>query len=133
AVALGLDLRGSPGAWPEPFKTLEQSLPGDLPDAVIAAIRIGFRRLSPDAQGALAAASVLEDRVPPDLLGCVLGRRVAQLAPILDELEWHRWLVGEPRGYGFAARIVRAVIARDMLTPGQRARVLAAAERCRPD
>jgi len=131
AVALGLDLRGSPGAWPEPFKTLEQSLPGDLPDAVVAAIRMGFRRLSPDGQGALAAASVLGDRVPPDLLGCVLGRPVAQLAPILDELEWHRWLVGEPRGYGFAARIVRAVIARDMLTPGQRARVLAAAEGCR--
>ena len=28
AVALGLDLRGMAGAWPEPLKTLEQTLPG---------------------------------------------------------------------------------------------------------
>jgi hypothetical protein len=42
----------------------------------------------------------------------------------LDELEWHRWLVAEPRGYGFVARIVRLVIERDMLTPGQRRRLL---------
>jgi hypothetical protein len=41
----------------------------------------------------------------------------------LDELERHRWLVAEPRGYGFVARIVRQVIERDMLTPGQRRRL----------
>src|SRR5439155_483865 len=45
AVAMGLDLRETRGAWPEPFKTLDQTLPGELPDAVVAAIRIGFRRL----------------------------------------------------------------------------------------
>jgi hypothetical protein len=50
-------------------------------------------------------------------------------ARALDELEWHRWLVAEPRGYSFVARLVRRVVERDMLTPGQRRRVLAAAGR----
>jgi hypothetical protein len=60
AVALGLDLGTISGAWPEPLRTLDQSLPGDLPDAVTAAIRIAFRRLSPAAQQVLMAAAVLE-------------------------------------------------------------------------
>jgi hypothetical protein len=33
-------------------------------------------------------------------------------------------MVSEPRGYTFVARITRDVVARDMLTPGQRRRVL---------
>ncbi len=127
AVALGLDLRGSAGAWPEPYKTLDQTLPGDLPDTVVAAIRVGFRRLSTGAQRALAAASVLGDRVPLSLLARVLDLPIGQVAASLDELEWHRWLVYDPRGYTFVARVVRKVVARDMLTPGQRQRVLEAA------
>jgi DNA-binding SARP family transcriptional activator len=127
AVALGLDLRGTAAAWPEPHKTLDQTLPGDLPDTVVAAIRVGFRRLSPGAQRALAAASVLGDRVPLNLLARVLNVTEDQTARALDELEWHRWLVYDPRGYTFVARVVRKVIARDMLTPGQRQRVLEAA------
>ncbi|HZB27167.1 MAG TPA: AAA family ATPase [Gemmatimonadales bacterium] len=127
AVALGLDLRGSAGAWPEPYKTLDQTLPGELPDTVVAAIRVGFRRLTPGAQRALAAASVLGDRVPLDLLARVLNLPPDKVAPSLDELEWHRWLAYDPRGYTFVARVVRKVIARDMLTPGQRQRVLEAA------
>jgi hypothetical protein len=51
------------------------------------------------------------------------------LGRALDELEWHRWLVSEPRGYSFAARIVRQVVERDMVTPGQRRRVMEAAGR----
>ena len=42
AVANGYDLRESPGAWPAATGTLEETLPGDLPDAVVAAIRINF-------------------------------------------------------------------------------------------
>ena len=64
AVALGLDLGTISEAWPEPLRTLDQTLPGELPDAVVAAIRIGFRRLSPSAQRVLAAAAVLGDLVP---------------------------------------------------------------------
>jgi len=47
----------------------------------------------------------------------------------LDELEWQGWLAAEPRGYVFVARIVRDVIDRDMVTPGQRQRILELAGR----
>jgi hypothetical protein len=124
AVALGMDLGATSGAWPEPFKTLDQTLPGDLPDAVVAAIRVGFRRLSPDARQVLAAASILDPRVTPELLARGTGLSAGETVTALDELEWHRWMVSEPRGYSFVARVVRQVIARDMLTPGQRRRIL---------
>ena len=123
AVALGLDLGTISGAWPEPLRTLDQSLPGDLPDAVVAAIRIAFRRLSPPAQQVLAAAAVLGDLTTPALLERALGLEPAVVARALDELEWHRWLLAEPRGYTFVARIVRQVVERDMLTAGQRRRI----------
>ncbi len=124
AVALGLDLGTITGAWPEPAKTLDQTLPADLPDAVVAAIRVGFRRLTTDAQQVLAAAAVLGDRVEVDRLQRATELRGKQLNAALDELEWQRWLVAEPRGYAFLARIVRDIVARDMLTEGQRQRIL---------
>jgi len=71
----------------------------------------------------LAAASVLEDRVTPDRLARAVELPRAEADDALDELEWQRWLVSEARGYGFAARIVRQVIARDMVTAGQRRRI----------
>ncbi|HET6578428.1 MAG TPA: AAA family ATPase [Gemmatimonadales bacterium] len=126
AVVLGLDLGTITANWPEPLRTLDQSLPGDLPDAVVAAIRIGFRRLSPTAQRVLVAAAVLGDLTTPPVLERALAMDAGELGRALDELEWHRWLVAEPRGYSFAARIVRQVVERDMLTPGQRRRVLEA-------
>ena len=129
AVALGLDLGTLAGTWPEPFRTLDQSLPGHLPDAVVAAIRIGVRRLSPPAQRVLTATAVLGDLVPPTLLERALSLEAEDVARALDELEWHRWLVAEPRGYSFVARIVRQVVERDIVTPGQRRRVLEAVNR----
>jgi DNA-binding SARP family transcriptional activator len=129
AVALGLDLGTISEAWPEPMRTLDQTLPGELPDAVVAAIRIGFRRLSPSAQRVLAAASVLGDLVPSSLLEKALSLTPEETTLALDELEWHRWLMAEPRGYSFVARLVRRVVERDMLTPGQRRRVLEAVGR----
>jgi DNA-binding SARP family transcriptional activator len=124
AVALGLDLGTITGAWPEPAKTLDQTLPADLPDAVVAAIRVGFRRLTKDAQQALAAAAVLGDRVEVTLLERATDLHGEALTAALDELEWQRWMVAEPRGYAFLARIVRDIVARDMLTEGQRQRIL---------
>jgi hypothetical protein len=102
-------------------------MPGDLPDGVTAAIRVGYRRLTKDAQALLAAASVLGDRVPGVVLGRATDLDGERLAGALDELEWTRWLAAESRGYSFTARVVCDVIARDMLTAGQRQRVLAAA------
>lgn len=127
AVRLGLELgRVQPG-WPEPFRTLVQTFPGDLPDSVVAAIRVGYRRLSEPAQELLAAASVLGDRVSGSTLGHVCSLADSDLHSSLDELEWQRWLDADSRGYTFVARIVRDVIGRDMLTAGQRQRILAAA------
>ncbi len=127
AVAMGLDLRAVKGAWPEPLKTLDQTLPGELPDAVVAAIRIGYRRLSPDAQKILEVAAVLGGRLSRETLARGSGLRGEALDAALDELEWQRWLAAEPRGYALVARIVRDVLQRDMVTPGQRQRILAAA------
>jgi hypothetical protein len=103
---------------------MEQTYPSDLPDSVVAAIRIGYRRLGRPAQKILAAASVLGDRCDAQMLSLATGNEGDELLEALDELEWNRWLVAEQRGYVFVARIVRDVIARDMLTPGQRRRLL---------
>lgn len=123
AVRLGLELDDVGGVWPQPFQTMEQTYPGDLPDSVVAAIRIGFRKLTRPAQRVLASASVLEERCQADRLSAAAGIESSDLFEALDELEWNRWLVAEPRGYAFVARIVREVVARDMLTPGQRRRI----------
>lgn len=127
AVALGLDLGTIAGTWPEPMKTLDQTLPGDLPDTIVAAIRVGFRRLTPSAQQSLAAAAVLGEPVDPAVLARATELSDTVLYSTLDELEWKRWLSADSRGYHFVARVVRKVIARDMLTEGQRQRVLEAA------
>jgi DNA-binding SARP family transcriptional activator len=129
AVALGLDLGTISGSWPAPLRTLDHSLPGDLPDAVVAAIRIGVRRLSPGAQRVLAATAALGDVTPPAVLERALAMNAEDVGRALDELEWHRWLVAEPRGYSFVARIVRQIVERDLLTAGQRRRLLEAAGR----
>jgi hypothetical protein len=133
AVALGLDLHKTAGAWPAEHHTLDQSLPGDLPDAVVAAIRIGFRRLSKDAQIVLAAAAVLKEKEGAATLRRATGLSAERLTGALDEAEWQRWLTADGRGYSFIARIVRDVVARDMLTAGQRQRVLEAAGSRKPE
>ena len=127
AMAQGLDLEATKGAWPRPLHTLDQTFPGDLPDTIIAAIRVGFRCLTKPAQQALIAAAVLEERVTAGRIGRAIEMKGDPLNAALDELEWRRWLVAEPRGYSFVARIVRDVVARDMVTEGQRQRILSAA------
>jgi hypothetical protein len=90
---------------------------------------VAYRRLSPAAQSVLVGAAVLGDLTTPALLERALSLGPAETAQGLDELEWHRWLLAEPRGYSFVARIVRQVVERDLLTPGQRRRILEAAGR----
>jgi DNA-binding SARP family transcriptional activator len=125
AVALGLDLHGTPRAWPEPERTMDQTLPGAVPETIVAAIRIGYRRLSKDAQLALAAAAVAETGADAAALGRATELEPERLAAALDEAEWDRWLAADGRGYQFVARVARDVIARDMLTEGQRQRLQA--------
>ncbi|MGD8279139.1 MAG: AAA family ATPase [Gemmatimonadota bacterium] len=124
AVALGMDIGAIAGAWPEPLRTLDQSLPGDLPDTIAAAIRVGFRRLSKAAQAVLIAAAVLDEPNDAARLGRASDVATEQLSNALDELEWQRWLTADVRGYSFVARVVREAIARDMVTAGQRQRIL---------
>src|SRR5207237_200131 len=107
AVAAGLDLQKVGGAWPEPLKTFDQTLPGELPDAVVAAIRVLFGKLSGPARQVLAAAAVLGGRVPASVLARTSGVGQEALDAALDELEWARLLSAEPRGYAFVARLVR--------------------------
>jgi DNA-binding SARP family transcriptional activator len=126
AVAQGLDLGLMKGAWPRPLTTLDQTMPGDLPDTIVAAIRVGFNCLSADARAALAAVAVLGEgveRVTAKRVGAATRLADAALDAALDELEWRRWLVAERRGYSFVARIARDVVRRDMVTPGQARRI----------
>lgn len=123
AVGQGLDLQQGSAAWPAPLHTLTQSLPGDLPDTVVAAVRIGFRRLSRNGQQVLTAAAVLGDRATEVLLATATGLDTPAVQAALDELEWQRWLESDGQGYGFVASLARRVVALDMVTPGQRARL----------
>jgi predicted ATPase len=127
AVALGLELGKMAGAWPEPLRTLDQTLPGGFPDAVVGAIRVNYRRLSSDAQTVLAAAAVLGGRVPAERLRRATGLGPDEVRVALDELEWQRWLTAEGRGYTFVARIVQEVVAGDLVIAGQRQRIREAA------
>jgi DNA-binding SARP family transcriptional activator len=124
AVALGLELRDGAQSWPTPLRTLTETLPGDLPDTIVAAIRIGFRRLSPEAQQVLIAAAVLNIRLTDADLSRVTELDLSRVREALDELEWQRWLESDGKNYGFVAGITAQVIARDMVTKGQRTRIL---------
>ena len=124
AVALGLDLHHTAHAWPEPQRTLDQTLPGDLPEAIVAAVRIGFRRLSKNAQLALSAAAVLGGRAAAQQLARATELAESALHDALDELEWQRWLAADGRGYSFVARLAGQIVERDMITPGQKSRFL---------
>ena len=123
AVAIGMDLDATKGAWPRPFSTLSQTLPADLPDTIVGAIRVGFRRLSKEAQRLLSAAAVLYEPVAAEKLSRGTGIAGEELSQALDELEWQRWLACDARGYSFVARIVCEVVARDMLTNGETRRI----------
>jgi hypothetical protein len=126
AVRAGLvlaDDASAPDAWPEAHRTLDQTLPADLPESVSAALRVRYRALSPAAQTALAAVAALGGTVP--LAAVAKGAQLKQeeLERALDELEWKRWLVADASGYHFLTRLAREVILADMVTGGQRHRM----------
>jgi len=128
AVAQGMDLERMSGAWPRPLHTLDHTMPGDLPETIVGALRVGFSCLSPSAAGALKAAAVLgeSERIPAARIGQGARLEGAALDAALDELEWRSWLTADARGYSFVARIVRDVVERDMVTEGERHRILSA-------
>jgi DNA-binding SARP family transcriptional activator len=130
AVLHGLALDGS-ARWPEPDRTLDATLPAPLPDCLIAAIRLAFRRLHVDEQAMLSAAALLDEPFSADRLGRVLDIvDVARRDAHLDTLEWERWVVADGRGYSFPARAKRRLIVDEMMTPGQRRRLEARIAAC---
>ena len=122
AVALGLDLSGTRQAWPQAQRTLDHTMPGELPETVVAAIRIGFRSLSRNARTVVGALAVLGGHATAATLAGATGLAGADLTEALDEAEWERWILADTRGYAFVARIARDVVSRDLVTEGQRQR-----------
>lgn len=122
AVALGLDLE-SGEVWPEAGRTNVDTLPAEIPPALVAAIRIRFWRLSPDAREVLKVAGVLGGPIDLARLSHHTGLSDLALTRAVDEAEWVRWLIADSQGYDFTARILREVIARDLVLAGQRQRI----------
>jgi DNA-binding SARP family transcriptional activator len=124
AVIHGLELREPGATWPAPDRTLDQTLPAPMPEPLVAAIRIAFGRLPEGARQLLTTAALLAEPFTAARLGDALdGMPTAAVEGHLDLLEWERWLVVDGRGYSFAARAVRRLLAEEMLTPGQRRRL----------
>src|SRR5205814_39364 len=63
AVAGGYKLAPEAPAWPSPQRTLVDSLPNDLPPAVVGVVCMRFRQLPAAAQQVLGAAAALGERV----------------------------------------------------------------------
>jgi hypothetical protein len=58
------------------------------------------------------------------MLAAAAGVDAGGATPALDELERTRWMVADPRGYTFTARIVRDIIASDLVTAARRRQIL---------
>jgi DNA-binding SARP family transcriptional activator len=126
AVADGFRLSPDAPAWPSERRTLVDTLPGDLPPAVIGAVCLQFRQLPASAQLVLGAAAALGERLEAPALVRATELARGEVDQALDRLEWDRWLATDARGYAFAAPIVRAILLQEMLSPGQIRRYRAA-------
>jgi DNA-binding SARP family transcriptional activator len=122
AIVDGFRLSAEGPAWPSERRTLVDTLPGDLPPAVIGAICLEFNRLPPVVQEVLAAAAALGGRVSAATLARATGFELPNVDQALDRLEWDRWLTAESRGYAFAAPIARSVLLQEMVRPGRAGR-----------
>ena len=119
AVALGFRMSPDAPAWPGARQTLVDTLPGDLPPAVVGAVCLRYRQVPEPAQSVLAAAASLGERFTSDELARATELAHSDVEAALDRLEWERWLVVDARGYAFAAPIERAILLQEMVTPGQ--------------
>lgn len=123
ALKGGFNLPEPSRPWPAVHRTLDDTLPADLPESVGAALRVRYRSLSEGAQKAMAAVAVLGNDVPLDALARGTEMKQAELEAALDELEWARWLVSDARGYSVATRLAKEVVLHDMVTGGQQRRI----------
>jgi DNA-binding SARP family transcriptional activator len=121
AVADGFRISPEAPSWPVAKRTLADTLPGDLPPAVVGAVCARFARLPPAVQQVLGAVAALDDGADLPALTRACGLAATDVTAALDALEWDRWLVLEPppRGYAFTAPIERRILLQEMITPGQ--------------
>jgi len=119
AVALGFRISPDAPAWPGERHTLVDTLPGDLPPAVLGAVCLRYRQTPEPAQTVLAAAASLGERFTSDELASATELARSDVEQGLDRLEWERWVAVDGRGYAFAAPIERAILLQEMVTPGQ--------------
>ena len=126
AVRAGLDVKDQRDGlvWPDRSRTLDQTIPGELPAAVAAALRMRFKDLTQDGQAMLRAVAVIGGAEPPELLAQAADVSEKRAEAALDELEWERWLAGDAHGYKFVTRLAELVVLSDMVTAGQRRRML---------
>lgn len=126
AVRSGLKVRdtASPAAWPDKFRTLDHTLPGSLPESVAAALRLRFRGLTDDARAMLTAVAVVGGGALVGRLARAAAVPVERAERALDELEWQRWLVGDAHGYAFVTKLAGEIVLADMVTAGQKHRML---------
>jgi hypothetical protein len=87
-------------------------------------VRIGFRQLTPPTREVAAAGAVLDDRLTPERLATATALPLATVWAATDELERQGWWVADQSGFAFVARLVREVVAQDLVTAGQRRRYL---------
>jgi len=128
AVAQGFQLKPDAPAWPAAQRTLVDSLPSDLPPAVVGTICLRFRNLPAEAQQVLGAAVALAERVEAGTLAAATGLDHDAVALALDLLEWERWLSVDARGYMLSTPVVGATLQQEMISPGQARRYRAAAK-----
>jgi DNA-binding SARP family transcriptional activator len=121
AVSEGFRLSPESPSWPLPKRTLVDTLPGDLPPAVVGSVCARFARLPPARQQVLGAAAALAgaERVDVAVLSRACGLPAPEVTAALDALEWERWLTVDTKGYAFTALIERQILLQEMITPGQ--------------
>ncbi|UCG87218.1 MAG: AAA family ATPase [Gemmatimonadota bacterium] len=126
AVRAGLKMKdeAAPAAWPDKHRTLDQTIPGALPETVAAALRLRFRGLTDDAQAMLATVAVLGGGGPVERLARAADVPLKRAERALDELEWQRWLVGDAHGYSFVTKLAGEIVLADMVTAGHKRRIL---------
>jgi DNA-binding SARP family transcriptional activator len=126
AVRAGLSVKDQRDSlvWPDRSRTLDQTIPGELPAAVAAALRMRFKDLTQDGQAMLRAIAVVGGAEPLELLARAADLPEKRAEAAVDELEWERWLAGDAHGYKFVTRLAELVVLSDMVTAGQRHRML---------
>lgn len=110
--------------WPALDQTFDATLPVTLPEPLVAAVRLSFRRLDDETQKVAHIAALLEEPFAGTDLGLLAEiSDPAVTDRCLDTLERERWLVSDARGYSFMARAKRRLIQTEMMTPGHRRRL----------